>query len=191
MEQHRSSSFRIKQYIPYILVILLVSSLALNIYQYWVSANKKLVWKTFGQPITLYADPYNTGGLSVWLEKGLAISPNSKFNVTVGYHRPLYITQEETTLNKTIRIFGRYLPEEYSTTPLVEGTFVLHKPAENKGVDVIAGTYTLTAPSSRAVTYVYKVWCGTVTENASVMEYMFEFAVWLRSGTLVDMWQLS
>ena len=185
MEQHDKSLSHKTITIVGILCVFLAASLASNIYQYLVRVES--TYKNADNQVSsvfLNGDPYHNGGLSVFLNNGLIVHSNSRFNVTVWYHRAACVTQEETTEKITLRIFGRYLYEEYPTTPLAEGTFILNKTEEYTGVTVSAGTYVLVAPSGFG-TYIFRIWSGIVGQNASTTHYTQEFAIWAKSGNWI------
>lgn len=187
MEQHNVPSSRVRRHIIIIILgVLLVGSTVLNVYQYWI--RPKSTYMSINDsihPVLLNGDPFNQGGLRIFLDRGLVIFPNSNFNLSISYHlwNPI---PEEITENITFRIFGRHLYEEYSDTPLAERTVTLYKDKNETDALAPSGIWTLTAPSDGG-TYVYKVWSGIVNQNISSAHYTLEFALWIGRTGLISL----
>lgn len=189
MEQNNDPSSRVRRHIIIIVIlgVLLVGLSALNIYQYLIRS-KSAYMNIDGNihPILLSNDPGDKGGLHIFLDRGLVISPNSNFNLSAWYHlwNPV---PEEITENITFRIFGRHLYEEYSDTPLEERTVTLYKGKNETDASALSGIWTLTAPSGGGA-YVYKVWSGIINQNIIIAHYTLEFSVWIESGLMSLEW---
>jgi len=122
------------------------------------------------------------GDMSVSISRGLLIGPGTKFNVSVSARLWEPYTGSKT-YNFSFKIYNRILDGEYSETPIVEKTVVVHKDKDEFYIYTSSGNLTITVPpSDTPEIYIYKVGIGTKTQTW----YTIEFPIWAQPGPIIS-----
>jgi len=146
--------------LPALLLVLLVASMALNIYQYFnprVSSKYIRILRTS----TIVTSPNGMGKITVTLSEGTAVPMGHRFNVTVkaSLWEP-YVGSK--TYEFYFKIYERSLHDEYSV-PIVEENVTVYKDKNEMWIELYSGNLTVTVSRTSGI-YIYKVCFGTLPE---------------------------
>ena len=154
-----------------LLLVLLVSSITANVYQYSSYLDSAKSSPVYTTSAWISDDILGMGGISIFLSKGLVVYPDEQFNITVSINAwEPYVG--EGTWNISFSLHNRALYDEYSDTPLVEKNITMHKSKDAMTASGSSGTLTLTAPSTFGI-WIYRV----STASPQPSGYWLEFPI--------------
>jgi hypothetical protein len=152
-----------------LLLVFLVLSTVLNVYQYLGyldSAKSSYVYTTSAW---ISDDILGMGGISIFLNKGLVVYPDEKFNISV-FIKAWEPYVGERTWNISFSLHNRALYDEYSDTPIAEKNITMHKNKDAMTASGSSGPFTLTAPSTFGI-WIYRVSTGVPKTSGYSLEF--------------------
>lgn len=178
MEKPKWSSFAISLYVILLLVLLLIS-IALNIYQH--SKLLEVSGKHTYAPIITYVEIQGgMGRISVFISNGLLMGSGCKFNISLGVKLWDPYTGSKT-YTFSFQLYERSeQADTYPDTPVAETTVEAQKDKDALFVVFTSGNLTITAPNTCGL-YIYDVCLGTATQFLA----SFEFPMWIVNGPII------
>jgi len=176
MEKRRLRSFKIQLSI----MVLLVMSIALNIYQFFnvIETPSKYV---YAPNLVIVDIQGGMGSMHISIGTGMIAGLGYRFNVSVGVKLWEPYTGS-ATYNFCFRLYERSEQDDkYLDVPIAEKTVVAQKDKDSMYITFSSGNLTAIVPDTRGI-YIYKVEFGSTTEAWET----FEFPVWVEEGLLIS-----